>query len=64
MIIIDANLTDKEKKVVYNRFCINSEAKSYTLEEVGSMLNLTRERIRQIEASALKKVKKYVKKIY
>ncbi len=64
MIIIDANLTDKEKKVVYNRFGINSEAKSYTLEEVGSMLNLTRERIRQIEASALKKVKKYVKKIY
>ncbi len=49
-------LTDREEKVLRMRFgLINERAK--TLEEVGKEFNVTRERIRQIEAKALKKLR-------
>jgi RNA polymerase primary sigma factor len=48
-------LGEKEEKVVRMRFGIDLE-RTYTLEEVGKHLNLTRERIRQIEMRALSKL--------
>jgi len=49
-------LTDREKKVLELRFGLN-DGVSRTLEEVGHEFKVTRERIRQIEAKALKKLK-------
>lgn len=48
-------LTDKEKKVLELRFGIDAET-ALTLEEVGQQFDVTRERIRQIEAKSLKKL--------
>ena len=57
-----AKLTDKEKDVIILRFGLDNLG-CRTLEEVGKKHNVTRERIRQIEAKALRKLKKsqYVK---
>jgi RNA polymerase primary sigma factor len=49
------NLTKKETKVLKMRFGL-SDGTEHTLEEVGEYFNLTRERIRQIESKALKKL--------
>ena len=49
-------LTDREKEVLTMRFGLN-EAQPLTLEQVGKYFNVTRERIRQIEAKALRKLK-------
>ena len=49
-------LTDREKEVLRMRFGLN-EAQPLTLEQVGKHFNVTRERIRQIEAKALRKLK-------
>ena len=51
-----ATLTDREKKVLELRFGIN-DGRARTLEEVGQIFGVTRERIRQIEAKALRKLK-------
>ena len=51
-----ATLTPREEKVIRMRLGIG-EATDYTLEEVGEAFGLTRERIRQIEAKALKKLR-------
>ena len=51
-----ASLTPREKKVLELRFGLE-DGRSRTLEEVGREFNVTRERIRQIEAKALKKLK-------
>jgi RNA polymerase primary sigma factor len=50
-------LTPREQKVLRMRFGIG-ERQSHTLEEIGQTFGLTRERIRQIEANALRKLKK------
>ena len=50
-------LNDREKDVIKKRFGIDEE-QAFTLEEIGSIFNVTRERIRQIELKALKKLKK------
>ena len=52
------NLSNGEKGVVKMRFGIDEE-KEYTLEEIGKKLNVTRERIRQIEVKAIKKLKRF-----
>ena len=61
-----ATLTDREQKVIRLRFGIPKEgdpdyegieARPHTLEEVGKEFNVTRERIRQIEAKAIRKLK-------
>jgi RNA polymerase primary sigma factor len=49
-------LTDRERKVLIRRFGL-SDGKPKTLEEVGLEFNVTRERIRQIEAKALRKMR-------
>ena len=49
-------LTDREAKVLRLRFGLD-DGKSRTLEEVGKQFNVTRERIRQIEAKALRKLR-------
>ncbi|MBL7068461.1 MAG: RNA polymerase sigma factor RpoD [Candidatus Omnitrophica bacterium] len=51
-----STLTDREKKVLRLRFGIG-DGYPRTLEEVGSMFNVTRERVRQIEAKALRKLR-------
>ena len=50
-------LTEREKKVICLRYGLDG-GKSYTLEEVGEIFKVTRERIRQIEAKALRKLRK------
>lgn len=49
-------LTPKEEKVIKMRFGIGMD-RDHTLEEVGRHLSITRERVRQIEAKALRKLK-------
>jgi len=49
-------LTEKEKKILILRFGI-SDGCTRTLEEVGNVFKVTRERVRQIEAKALKKLR-------
>jgi RNA polymerase primary sigma factor len=51
-----ASLTPREERIVRMRFgiLINSD---HTLEQVGQQFSVTRERIRQIEAKALRKLK-------
>ncbi len=49
-------LTPKEEKVIKMRFGIG-EDRDHTLEEVGRYLSITRERVRQIETKALRKLK-------
>jgi RNA polymerase primary sigma factor len=51
-----STLTPREEKVIRMRLGIG-EKTDYTLEEVGDVFGLTRERIRQIEAKALRKLK-------
>lgn len=50
------SLSDREKKVLIMRYGLD-DGKERTLEEVGKEFNVTRERIRQIEAKALWKIK-------
>ena len=55
-----ALLTPKEQKIIRLRFGIGEE-KEHTLCEIGDMMNLSRERIRQIEKKALRKLRRYLK---
>lgn len=54
---IIATLTDREQKIIRLRFGIGG-GRPHTLEEVGNEFDVTRERIRQIEAKALAKLRK------
>ena len=51
-----ARLDDRERQILRLRFGLD-HAREHTLEEVGKLLHLTRERIRQIEQSALAKLR-------
>ena len=53
-----STLSDRERKILEMRFGLNG-TKSHTLEEVGLEFAVTRERIRQIEAKALMKLKNH-----
>jgi RNA polymerase primary sigma factor len=50
-------LAEREEKVLRMRFGVGEETKEHTLEEVGSEFAVTRERIRQIESKALRKIR-------
>ena len=51
------HLNEREKAVVRMRFGLMPDESDRTLEEIGRELNVTRERVRQIESSAIKKLK-------
>jgi RNA polymerase primary sigma factor len=51
------HLTPREEKVIKMRFGLGASGREHTLEEVGQHFAVTRERIRQIEAKALNKLK-------
>ena len=57
-------LSEREQKIIAMRFGLNGEEEK-TLQETGKLLHITRERVRQIEAKAIKKLqsKKYAIKI-
>ncbi|MBQ7802302.1 RNA polymerase sigma factor RpoD [Candidatus Saccharibacteria bacterium] len=55
---IISTLSDREQKIIKMRFGIGGE-RPHTLEEVGAEFSVTRERIRQIEAKALSKLRKH-----
>lgn len=50
-------LNEREKAVIKMRFGLLEDESDRTLEEIGKALNVTRERVRQIESSAIKKLK-------
>ena len=50
-------LNDREKAVIRMSFGLMDDESDRTLEEIGKELNVTRERVRQIESSAIKKLK-------
>jgi RNA polymerase primary sigma factor len=50
-------LPEREQKIIELRFGLN-DGREWTLEEVGKVMNLTRERIRQLEKAALRKLRK------
>ena len=56
-------LTEREQKVLRLRFGLD-DSRARTLEEVGKEFNVTRERIRQIEAKALRKPQQKVKRLF
>ena len=53
-------LTERERQVVRMRYGLGEE-KPQTLEEIGSALGVTRERVRQIEARAMEKLRRQAK---
>ena len=50
-------LSEREQKILRMRFGLDGDGAEYTLAEVGATMSLTRERIRQIEAKALRKLR-------
>ena len=53
-------LNDRERRVIRLRYGLEG-SRSHTLEEIGEMLGVTRERVRQIEARAMEKLRKNAK---
>lgn len=51
------NLTERESKIIRLRYGLD-DGRSHTLEEVGQVFGVTRERVRQIEAKALRQLKR------
>ena len=56
------SLNDRERQVIRLRFGLD-DGKTHTLEEIGDELNVTRERVRQIEARAMEKLRSKATKL-
>ena len=56
------SLNDRERQVIHLRFGLE-DGKTHTLEEIGDELNVTRERVRQIEARAMEKLRSKATKL-
>ena len=54
-------LNSKERDVLIMRYGLNNDGRKKTLDEIGSIYNVSRERIRQIETRAIAKLKKMCK---
>lgn len=59
MKIIEECLEPREKKVIMLRFGLDGTNVTHTLEEVGEVFKVTRERVRQIEEAALNKIRQH-----
>lgn len=55
------SLSDRERQVIRLRYGLDG-GRTHTLEEIGEQLNVTRERVRQIEAKAMEKLRASAKK--
>lgn len=55
---LTSHLHDRASDVIMSRFGLNTDTERKTLEEIGKKYNITRERVRQIEESALNMIKK------
>ena len=55
-------LNDRERKVIMRYFGLDDDRHAYTLEEIGYMMDMTRERVRQVKDKALKKLRLRSKK--
>lgn len=56
--LLFANLSDRERQVIVHRYGLD-ESEAKTLEEIGKLFDVTRERIRQIENSTIKKIRNH-----
>ena len=52
-----SSLDDREQKIIISRFGLDHKNEPQTLKEVGAQMGVTKERIRQIEARALTKLR-------
>ena len=57
--LLEGALNEREKEILEMRYGLG-ESKIFTLKEIGIKLNITRERVRQIEKKAIVKLKKYL----
>ena len=55
-------LNERERQVIMRYFGLDDDRHSYTLEEIGCMMDMTRERVRQVKDKALKKLRLRSKK--
>ena len=53
-------LDPREQRVVEARYCLAGEAKPQTLEKLGAELGVSDERVRAIEARAIRKLRKFL----
>lgn len=53
-------LSEREFKIIMRRYGLSAGGKRHTLEEIGREFGVTRERIRQVEAKALKKIRRFM----
>ena len=61
--VMKHELTDKERLVIILRLGLNEE-RPHKLREIGEMLNLSRERVRQIQKGAVEKLRKRVEDLF